>query len=67
MPPKTSYNPEKIRQTKRAIGAIAVALLLIITVLAIYLHTNFLIWVLADLIVAGIANLLLKRVGRTPQ
>jgi hypothetical protein len=66
MPAKTSYNPEKIRQRKRAIGIVAVILLLIITVLAIFLHTNFLIWVLADLIVAGIANLLLKRVGRTP-
>jgi hypothetical protein len=67
MPAKTNYNPEKIRRQKRAIGIVAVALLLIITVLAIFLHTNFLIWVLADLIVAGIANLLLKRLGRTPQ
>ena len=66
MPAKTSYNPEKIRQTKRAIGIVAVTLLLVITVLAIYLHTNFVVWVLADLVVAGIANLLLRRVGRRP-
>jgi hypothetical protein len=66
MPPKSSYNPEKTQQTKRAIGIVAVTLLLVITVLAIYLHTNFVVWVLADLVVAGIANLLLRRVGRRP-
>lgn len=66
MPAKTGFNPEKIRQRKRAIGIIAVTLLLVITVLAILLHTNFVVWVLADLVVAGVANLLLRRVGRMP-
>jgi hypothetical protein len=66
MPAKTSYNPEKIRKQKRAIGIIAVTLLLLITVLAILMHTSFIIWVLADLIVAGVANLLLRRVGSRP-
>jgi hypothetical protein len=66
MPPKGSYDPEKIRQRKRAIGIVAVILLLAITVFAIFLHINFLFWILADLIVAGIANLLLRRVGQRP-
>lgn len=57
---------EKIRQKKRIIGLIAVTLLLVITVLAILMHISFIVWVLADLVVAGVANLLLRRVGRMP-
>jgi hypothetical protein len=66
MPAKKSYNPEKINQRKRTIGIIAIILLLVITSLAILLHISFLIWVIADLVVAAVANLLLRRVGRTP-
>ena len=66
MAPKTIVNPEKIRRRKRTIGAIAITLLLIITVLAIFLHISFLVWVVADLAVAAVANLLLRRVGRMP-
>lgn len=66
MSAKPTFNPEKIRQRKRVVGTIAVVLLLIITVLAIALRINFIVWVLADLVVAGIANLLLRRIGRTP-
>ena len=66
MAPKTNVNLEKIRQRKRTIGIIAVALLLTITVLAILLQLSFLVWVIADLAVAAVANLLLRRVGRMP-
>ena len=66
MAPKTNFNLEKIRQRKRTIGAIAIILLLTITVLAIFLHISFLVWVVADLAVAAVANLLLRRVGRMP-
>jgi len=66
MPAKKSFNPERINQRKRTIGIIAITLLLVITVLAILLHISFLIWVVADLVVAAVANLLLRRVGRTP-
>jgi hypothetical protein len=66
MAPKTVVNPEKIRQRKRIIGVVAITLLLIITVLAIFLHISFLVWVVADLAVAAVANLLLRRVGRMP-
>ncbi len=66
MPAKVSFNPEKIRNQKRTIGAIAIALLLIFTVLAFLGWISFIVWVLADLVVAALANLLLRRVGRTP-
>ena len=66
MAPKTIVNPEKIRRRKRTIGIIAITLLLIITVLAIFLHISILVWVVADLAVAAVANLLLRRVGRMP-
>ena len=66
MAPKANFNPEKIRRRKRMIGVVAIVLLLIITVLAIFLHISFLVWVVADLAVAAIANLLLRRVGRMP-
>lgn len=66
MAPKTNVNLEKIRQRKRTIGVIAITLLLTITVLAIFLHISFLVWVVADLAVAAVANLLLRRVGRMP-
>jgi hypothetical protein len=66
MVPKVNFNPEKIRRRKRTIGAVAITLLLVITVLAIFLHISFLVWVVADLAVAAVANLLLRRVGRMP-
>jgi hypothetical protein len=66
MAPKTTVNFERIRQRKRTIGAIAIILLLTITVLAIFLHISYLVWVVADLAVAAVANLLLRRVGRMP-
>ncbi len=66
MSAKTNSNPKKIRQRKRAIGAIAIALLLLFTVLAFSSAISFIVWVLADLVVAVAANLLLRRIGRNP-
>jgi hypothetical protein len=66
MPAKVSFNPEKIRNQKRAIGVIAIALLLLFTVLALLGWISYIVWVLADLVVAGVANLLFRRVGRSP-
>jgi hypothetical protein len=66
MAPKVNVDYEKIRRQKRTIGVIAIILLILITVLAIFLHISFLVWVLADLAVATVANLLLRRVGRRP-
>jgi hypothetical protein len=66
MAPKADIDAGKIRRRKRTIGLIAITLLLVITGLAIFLHISFLVWVVADLAVAAVANLLLRRVGRTP-
>lgn len=66
MPAPVKPNLEKIRRTKRVIGAVAVALLILFTVLALAQLIDFLVWVIADLVVAGVANLLLRRVGRVP-
>ena len=62
--PASEYSSDKTRNKKRAIGAIAIGLLLLFTVLAFLGYIPFLIWIIADLVVAGIANLLLRRVGR---
>ena len=57
----TSY---KIRRRKRVVGVIAVVLLLIFTFLAILQYIPLIIWIIADLAVALIANLLFRRIGR---
>jgi hypothetical protein len=64
--PKQEIDYAKIQRKKRLIGAIAVILLIIITVLAIAYALNFIVWAILDLIVAGIANLLLRRVSKEP-
>lgn len=60
----TDLSSEKIRQRKRTIGIIAIALLVLFTVLALLGVISALVWILADVVVAVIANLLFKRVGR---
>ncbi len=64
--PKVKYNPEKVQKQKRIIGVVAVILLLIVTVYAIVTGLGFIVWVIIDLIIAGVANLLLRRVGKVP-
>lgn len=65
MPP-SEYSKESARNKKRAIGAVAIALLLAFTVLAVLGYINFLVWVLLDLVVAAVANLLFRRIDRRP-
>jgi hypothetical protein len=64
--PKVTYNPEKVQKQKKIIGIVAITLLLIVTTLAIALHISYIIWVLLDLAIAGVANLLLRRVSKVP-
>jgi hypothetical protein len=66
MPASPNLTPDSVRNKKRTIGAIAIALLLIFTVIAILGYISFIVWVIADLVVATIANFLLRRVGRVP-
>jgi hypothetical protein len=54
---------ERIIRRKRIVGAVAIALLLLFTVLAVLGYISFIVWVLADLVVAGIANLLFRKIG----
>ena len=58
--------PKDVLKKKRMVGIVAIALLLCFTALAILRYIDFLVWVIADLVVAGIANLLLRRIGRVP-
>ena len=53
-----------VRKTKRIVGAIAIVLLLLFTVLALLGVFSLVEWLIADIVVALMANLILKRVGR---
>ena len=64
MPAAINLVPDKLRQRKRAIGIIAIALLLLFTILDFLGVITLIVWILADLAVALIANLLLRRIGR---
>ncbi len=57
---------EKSIQKKRIVGFVAIALLLLFTVLALFNIISWVVWVLADLVVAGVANLLFRRISRKP-
>jgi hypothetical protein len=64
--PDSEYMSEKTRNKKRIVGAIAIALLVLFTILAILGYIPFLLWIIADLVVAAVANLLFRRIGRAP-
>jgi len=63
VPLASNLSPET-RRKKRTIGIIAIALILLFTVLAITGIISFIAWIIGDLVVALIANLLLRRIGR---
>jgi hypothetical protein len=52
------------RRTRRVVGAVAVALLLLFTVLAFIRIFSLLEWLICDLVVALVANLIFRLVGR---
>jgi len=64
--PKVMYNPEKVQKQKKLIGTIAITLILIVAFLAIILRINLIVWILLALAIFGVANLLLRRVGKVP-
>ncbi|MCL2359176.1 MAG: hypothetical protein LBH74_07285 [Nitrososphaerota archaeon] len=51
-------------QQKRIVGGVAVTLILIVTIFAILGYITFIEWILADLIIAGIANLLFRKISK---
>jgi len=61
-----SQETAKVRQIKRLIGAVAIALLLLFTLLSFLGYLPFLLWIALALAVWGVANMLLRRVGRKP-
>jgi hypothetical protein len=66
MPTNAEVNKEKILRQKRSVGAVAISLLILFSVLAFVVEINWIVWLIADLIVAGIANLIFRRLNREP-
>jgi hypothetical protein len=57
-------NPDIMQRKKRIVGIVAIALLLLLTVMALVRVLSVVEWIIADLIVAVAANLILKAIGR---
>jgi hypothetical protein len=53
-----------VRRKKAVVGLVAIALLLLFTVLALMGILSALEWIIADIIVAAVANIILRRIGR---
>lgn len=54
----------EVRKKKNIVGIIAIALLLLFTILTLAGIITALEWIIADLVVAVIANLILRRIGK---
>jgi len=52
------------RKKRRIVGAVAILLLLLFTVLAFIRVFSLIEWLIGDLVVALVANFVLRRVGR---
>ncbi len=61
------YGSGSIRKKKNIVGVVAIALLLLFTALAIARVLSFVEWIIADLVVAVVANLILKTIGKQRQ
>ena len=61
------YGSGSIRKKKNIVGVVAIALLLLFTALSIARVLSFLDWIIADLVVAVVANLILKTIGKQRQ
>ena len=59
-----SSGTDAVRKTKNRIGIIAIVLLLLFTVLAFLGVFSFAVWIIADLAVSLVANLILRRIGK---
>ncbi len=57
-------NLPDVRRKKRVVGVVAIALLIVFTVLGLIGVFSFIEWVIADLVVALIGNLLLRRLDK---
>jgi len=61
------YGSGSIRKKKNIVGIVAIALLLLFTALAVARILSLVEWIIADLVVAVVANLILKTIGKQKQ
>jgi hypothetical protein len=66
MPTNLDLKRAKAAKQKKVVGAVAVALLILFIILGILRLLDTYTWVIAAVIVAGVANLLFRRIGREP-
>jgi Flp pilus assembly protein TadB len=65
MPLRVAENkPIKRGRTKRVVGLIAIALIVVFTILGIARVLSFVVWILAELVVALIANMIFRRLDK---
>ncbi len=62
--PESEYASQQIRNKKRIIGVISIVLITILFILTFLGYIPFLVMLIADVVVWGIANLILRRMGR---
>lgn len=55
---------DSVRKTKKTVGMIAIVLLMFFTVLALLGVISSTVWLIADVIVAVVANIIFRTVGR---
>ena len=55
---------DSVRRKKNIIGLVAIALLIVFTVLGIAGVVSVWVWLIADLVVAFVANMLFRNIGR---
>ena len=60
----TSSGPRGVHKTKVTVAAVAIAFLLLFMILGIIGVFSFGEWIIADVLVALVANLILRTVGR---
>jgi hypothetical protein len=55
---------DSVRKTKNTVGIIAIVLLMLFTVLALLRFISSTVWIIADVIVAVVANIIFRTAGR---
>jgi quinol-cytochrome oxidoreductase complex cytochrome b subunit len=63
---KATENPKPVKRSgiKRVVGSIAIALIVVLTILAILRFLSAVEWIVAEIIVALIANIIFRTVDK---
>lgn len=56
----------RINKQKRLVGIVSIVLITIFFILTFIGYIDFIVMLILDVVVWGIANLILRRIGRTP-